>query len=159
MNENSLHWNNLLQSSSPWVFATPNNDSEDNEDSEDDSLEKSAILANITLKTENCDFSSPYQMVKVKKRWSKEEDDLLTQLCDQYPLQNRDWKAISLNFMEPVRSEYQCQQRWQKVLNPDLIKGPWTKEEDAKVLELVDKYGPKRLSLIAKHLRGRLGNK
>lgn len=22
----------------------------------------------------------------------------------------------------------QCQHRWQKVLNPDLVKGPWTKE-------------------------------
>lgn len=157
MNDNTLNMNNLLHASSPWIFGATNNDSEEFDDSEDDSLEKSAILANITMKTENSDFSSPYQMVKVKKRWSKEEDDLLTQLCDQYPLLNRDWKAISLNFMDPVRSEYQCQQRWQKVLNPDLIKGPWTKEEDAKVLELVDKYGPKRWSLIAKHLRGRLG--
>jgi hypothetical protein len=159
MNDNLLHMNSLLASASPWIFASgAHNDSEDWEDSEDDSLEKSAILANITLKTENSDFSSPYQMVKVKKRWSKEEDDLLTALCDQYAAQSRDWKQISLSFQEPVRSEYQCQQRWQKVLNPDLIKGPWTKEEDAKVLELVDKYGPKRWSLIAKHLRGRLGN-
>lgn len=38
-----------------------------------------------------------------------------------------------------------------------MIKGPWTKEEDAKVIELVQKFGPKRWSLIAKHLRGRLG--
>lgn len=38
-----------------------------------------------------------------------------------------------------------------------LKKGPWTKDEDAKVIELVQKYGPKRWSLIAKHLRGRLG--
>ena len=55
------------------------------------------------------------------------------------------------------RTEYQCQQRWQKVLNPTLIKGPWTKDEDAKVIELVHKFGPKRWSLIAKHLQGRLG--
>lgn len=27
----------------------------------------------------------------------------------------------------------QCQHRWQKVLNPELIKGPWTKEEDQRV--------------------------
>lgn len=95
--------------------------------------------------------------VKIKKRWSKEEDDLLNKLCDKYPPNNRDWKLISTFFTNPIRSEYQCQQRWQKVLNPDLIKGPWTKEEDAKVIDLVQKYGPKRWSLIAKHLRGRLG--
>lgn len=31
------------------------------------------------------------------------------------------------------RSEPQCQHRWFKVLDPDLVKGPWTKEEDEKV--------------------------
>ena len=35
--------------------------------------------------------------------------------------------------------------------------GPWTKEEDEKVIELVRKYGPKRWTLIAKHLKGRIG--
>ncbi|KAK2119635.1 Myb- protein A [Saguinus oedipus] len=35
--------------------------------------------------------------------------------------------------------------------------GPWTNEEDQKVIELVQKYGPKRWSLIAKHLKGRIG--
>lgn len=28
----------------------------------------------------------------------------------------------------PHRSEVQCLHRWQKVLNPDLVKGPWTPE-------------------------------
>lgn len=31
------------------------------------------------------------------------------------------------------RSDQQCQYRWLRVLNPDLVKGPWTKEEDQKV--------------------------
>ena len=26
------------------------------------------------------------------------------------------------------RTDVQCLHRWQKVLNPDLVKGPWTKE-------------------------------
>lgn len=43
------------------------------------------------------------------------------------------------------------------MLNPELVKGPWTKEEDDKVVELVRKYGPKRWSLIAQHLKGRIG--
>jgi hypothetical protein len=38
-----------------------------------------------------------------------------------------------------------------------LISGPWTKEEDEQVVELVRKYGPKRWTLIAKHLKGRIG--
>lgn len=43
------------------------------------------------------------------------------------------------------------------MLNPDLVKGPWTSEEDAKVVELVEKYGAKRWSLIASNLPGRIG--
>ena len=43
--------------------------------------------------------------------------------------------------------------RWQKVLNPELVKGPWTKEEDELVVKLVHQYGPKRWSLIASHLK------
>lgn len=26
------------------------------------------------------------------------------------------------------RTDVQCLHRWQKVLNPDLVKGPWSKE-------------------------------
>uniref|UniRef100_A0A4W4FC47 Myb-like domain-containing protein n=1 Tax=Electrophorus electricus TaxID=8005 RepID=A0A4W4FC47_ELEEL len=58
---------------------------------------------------------------------------------------------------EETRTDGQCQHRWQKVLNPELVKGPWTKEEDQRVIELVHKYGPKRWSVIAKHLQGRIG--
>ena len=85
----------------------------------------------------------------------------------------------------PDRSEVQCLHRWQKVLNPDLVKGPWTPEvgtnsllfcfsylchlesgffseniffqEDDKIVKLVTKYGPTKWSVIAKSLPGRIG--
>ncbi|KAL0394060.1 UNVERIFIED_CONTAM: Transcription factor R-1 [Sesamum latifolium] len=55
------------------------------------------------------------------------------------------------------RTDVQCLHRWQKVLNPDLVKGPWSKEEDEIIIELVNKYGPKKWSTIAQHLPGRIG--
>uniref|UniRef100_A0A3Q4HJ67 V-myb avian myeloblastosis viral oncogene homolog-like 1 n=1 Tax=Neolamprologus brichardi TaxID=32507 RepID=A0A3Q4HJ67_NEOBR len=55
------------------------------------------------------------------------------------------------------RSPVECQRRWQQIKNPDLVKGPWTKEEDHRVRELVQKYGVKRWSLVAKHLHTRNG--
>ena len=47
--------------------------------------------------------------------------------------------------------------RWSKVLNPTLVKGPWTDEEDKKVVELVAQFGAKKWSAIANALPGRIG--
>jgi len=38
----------------------------------------------------------------------------------------KNWKKIAENI--PGRSDVQCLHRYQKVLNPDLVKGPWTAE-------------------------------
>nr|XP_018684838.1 PREDICTED: myb-related protein B isoform X2 [Musa acuminata subsp. malaccensis] len=57
----------------------------------------------------------------------------------------------------PHRTEVQCLHRWQKVLNPELIKGPWMPEEDEKIISLVAKYGATKWSIIAKSLPGRIG--
>lgn len=86
------------------------------------------------------------------KRWSRSDDVNLKQLVAQY---GEKWEIIAPMFKE--RTEQQVQQRWAKVLNPDLIKGPWTREEDDKVIELVRRYGPKKWTLIARYLNGRIG--
>ncbi|XP_052399262.1 myb-related protein A-like isoform X3 [Carassius gibelio] len=88
-----------------------------------------------------------------KIKWSRDEDEKLKKLVEQHGTDT--WKLIANYF--PTRTDGQCQHRWQKVLNPELVKGPWTKEEDQRVIELVHKYGPKRWSVIAKHLQGRIG--
>uniref|UniRef100_A0A8C5CA97 V-myb avian myeloblastosis viral oncogene homolog-like 2b n=1 Tax=Gadus morhua TaxID=8049 RepID=A0A8C5CA97_GADMO len=90
---------------------------------------------------------------KVKVKWTQEEDDNLKALVQK--VGPADWKCIS-NFI-PNHTEQQCQHRWFKVLDPDLVKGPWTKEEDEKVIELVHQYGNKQWALVAKQLKGRLG--
>ncbi|XP_068198342.1 transcriptional activator Myb isoform X2 [Antennarius striatus] len=88
-----------------------------------------------------------------KTRWTREEDENLKKLVELHG--SEDWKLIASLLTN--RTDVQCQHRWQKVLNPELIKGPWTKEEDQRVIELVQKYGAKRWSVIAKHLKGRIG--
>uniref|UniRef100_A0A3Q4BJY7 Transcriptional activator Myb n=1 Tax=Mola mola TaxID=94237 RepID=A0A3Q4BJY7_MOLML len=88
-----------------------------------------------------------------KTRWTREEDEKLKKLVELNG--SEDWKLIASLLTN--RTDVQCQHRWQKVLNPELIKGPWTKEEDQRVIELVQKYGAKRWSVIAKHLKGRIG--
>ncbi|XP_045932372.1 v-myb avian myeloblastosis viral oncogene homolog-like 2b [Micropterus dolomieu] len=90
---------------------------------------------------------------KVKVKWTQEEDDKLKALVQK--LGPNDWKYIAS--LIPSHTEHQCQHRWFKVLDPELIKGPWTKEEDEKVIELVNLYGNKQWAMVAKHLKGRLG--
>ena len=67
----------------------------------------------------------------------------------------KSWKNISAHLAG--KSEVQCLHRWSKVLNPLLVKGPWTEEEDKKVIDLVSKYGAKKWSAIANELPGRIG--
>jgi myb-related protein len=55
------------------------------------------------------------------------------------------------------RTDVQCLHRWQKVLDPGLVKGPWTQEEDEKLVQMVEKLGPKNWSQIALALPGRIG--
>lgn len=55
------------------------------------------------------------------------------------------------------RTDVQCLHRWQKVLNPELVKGPWLKEEDEKIISLVAELGAKQWSKIAQQLPGRIG--
>lgn len=86
-------------------------------------------------------------------KWTYEEDEILRVAVEANDA--RSWKTIALSL--PGRTDVQCLHRWQKVLKPGLIKGPWTEEEDDKVLQLVEKYGQKKWSTIAKELGGRLG--
>jgi len=88
-----------------------------------------------------------------KHLWTSEEDRLLCDLIHTFG--PKSWKSIAKHF--PNRTDLQCLHRWQKVLNPELVKGPWSAEEDAKISALVGKYGPKHWSLIASHLPGRIG--
>ncbi|GIY12196.1 myb-related protein B [Caerostris extrusa] len=65
------------------------------------------------------------------------------------------WEKVASHF--PDRSDVMCQQRWYKVLNPELVKGPWTKEEDEKVIELVKNMVLKKMDSDCK-ISGRWHN-
>lgn len=88
-----------------------------------------------------------------KGQWSAEEDDILCKAVQQF--NGKNWKKIAECFKD--RTDVQCLHRWQKVLNPELVKGPWSKEEDEIIIRLVEQYGAKKWSTIAQHLPGRIG--
>uniref|UniRef100_A0A804I5E4 Uncharacterized protein n=1 Tax=Musa acuminata subsp. malaccensis TaxID=214687 RepID=A0A804I5E4_MUSAM len=88
-----------------------------------------------------------------KGQWTAEEDAILYKAVERF--KGKNWKKIAECF--PDRTDVQCLHRWQKVLNPELVKGPWSKEEDEIIIEMVKKFGPKKWSTIAQALPGRIG--
>ena len=71
------------------------------------------------------------------------------------------WDSVAL-IMENGRKGAECLRRYNKLMNRVnsydksgvAIKGPWTEEEDKKVVELVMAHGAKRWSQIAAELPG-----
>ncbi|RVX17538.1 Transcription factor MYB3R-1 [Vitis vinifera] len=57
-------------------------------------------------------------------KWTVEEDDMLREAVQCY--KGKNWKKIVECLKD--RTVIQCQHRWQKVLNPEIVKGSWTKE-------------------------------
>lgn len=90
---------------------------------------------------------------KVKGHWTEEEDKKLTEAVRINGGKN--WKKIAEALQG--RTDVQCLHRWQKVLNPQLVKGPWTDIEDRLLLHLVNIDGPHLWTKVANHLPGRIG--
>lgn len=55
------------------------------------------------------------------------------------------------------RSPIQCLHRWTKILQPGLVKGPWTVKEDKKLIEWVKTEGPSKWTQCAEFIEGRSG--
>ena len=80
------------------------------------------------IETETAHFKT-----EKKGKWSEKEDEQLSKLVKIYNYKN--WKSISQHI--PGRSAIQCLHRWTKILQPGLVKGPWTAQEDAKLFDWV----------------------
>lgn len=81
---------------------------------------------------------------KKRGKWTAAEDGQLRAAVMQH--KGKNWKNIAKAAFGDSKSDVQCLHRWQKVLDPKLVKGPWTKAEDSTVIQLVDKFGPKKWS-------------
>ena len=81
------------------------------------------------------------------------QDSELKKLVSEIGVKN--WKKISQNLIN--KTPVQCLHRWTKILKPGLTKGPWSIEEDRKLLEWVRMEGPTQWSKCAKYISGRSG--
>ena len=87
-------------------------------------------------------------------RWTKDEDERLRQAVQKMGANN--WKTISQTYFPGRRTDMQCLHRWQKVLRPGLVKGPWSKAEDQIIIDCIAQ-GVSKWSEIASRIPGRVG--
>lgn len=91
---------------------------------------------------------------KRSSMWTAEQDTALVEAVKKNDAKN--WKLIA-EAVGGTKSHIQCLHRWQKVLDPSLVKGPWTEEEDQVIVREVKTHGAKKWSKIAGALPGRTG--
>ncbi|CAJ1946129.1 unnamed protein product [Cylindrotheca closterium] len=101
--------------------------------------------------------------------WTAEDDKKLKQLVSAKKksqkkgstetLDTKDWEKIASNFSsEPQgRNANQCRERFSFLLASQIGKGPWSAQEDKKIVSMVSLYGAKKWSQIAGQLPGRTG--
>ncbi|KAK8088276.1 hypothetical protein PG997_003237 [Apiospora hydei] len=75
----------------------------------------------------------------IKGTWSHEEDRKLQQAVQQHGLK---WALVSRD-VESRNADRKVCKRWQHGLRPDLKHTPWQPEEDAKLLQAMEKHGNK----------------
>jgi hypothetical protein len=55
----------------------------------------------------------------------------------------------------PDRNKTQCETRYSRSLNPELVHGRWTDSEDMLLIASINKYGPHDWGRIAQSVPGR----
>jgi hypothetical protein len=73
----------------------------------------------------------------MRNHFTELEDRFLSALVEAYG--EEDWEAIAARMMH--RTARQCKERWNQYLAPNVVRSPWTAEEDALLLEKVEEYG------------------
>ncbi|CAN1265596.1 Myb-like protein L [Linum perenne] len=87
-------------------------------------------------------------------RWTREEDKCLLKYIQSMGYHS--WSEIA-SLLGTNRTPFQCLERFERSLNPRVLKSQWTKEEDAQLKAAVRKFGESDWQSVAATLRGRTG--
>ncbi|OHT16536.1 Myb-like DNA-binding domain containing protein [Tritrichomonas foetus] len=107
-------------------------------------IEPALAPTRARYKTNNC--------VKNVK-WTKAEDELLIKIMSQKDRPN--YSKMVDSFVG--KTGQQIAERWDKVLNPNLVKGSWTRHEDEIIIQYVKENGTRNWRNLCSLLPGRIG--
>ena len=86
------------------------------------------------------------------RRWTPDEDERLIYAVNKYGTDN--WQTIA-SIVGNDRNKAQCSQRWNRCKNPEISHKNWSKEEEEKLIDLVNLYGDKSWTRVSSELPGR----
>ncbi|EOA91102.1 uncharacterized protein SETTUDRAFT_53340, partial [Exserohilum turcica Et28A] len=80
-------------------------------------------------------------MSRTRRNWTAQEDELLRAAVHRAEDQHRPllWRELAKSV--PNRSNKDCRRRWWNCLANSYIRGPWSEEEDERLIAAVHKYG------------------
>ncbi|KAH7313946.1 hypothetical protein B0I35DRAFT_436150 [Stachybotrys elegans] len=81
-------------------------------------------------------------MARMRRNWTAEEDARLSAAVKDALAQSRPLLWRELAMLVPGRSNKDCRRRWWNTLAEHTMKGPWSREEDERLMKAVQKYGP-----------------
>ncbi|CAL6099858.1 Myb-like_DNA-binding domain-containing protein [Hexamita inflata] len=106
---------------------------------------------------------------RLNPKWEIQEDEALKKLV-QIKIEQKEnktkqktifsWEQIAVNLQEQFPRQFQrtanmCNQRWNRVLNPEFTKGRWTNKEDHTLLEALKTTEVGKWKSIAQKIEGR----
>jgi nuclear transport factor 2 (NTF2) superfamily protein len=104
------------------------------------------VPTHASLPNDELDPIAVVSPVQTKKKWTPEEDAILTEAVHQR--QGKSWLPIAE--LLPGRTSRQCRSRWMRQLDPNNSnKGKWTREEDIMLIRAVGKLGTDFIAVAA----------
>lgn len=111
-----------------------------------------STLSNFSLSSIHKQCESEALEQNIRCAWTKEEEDLLLRLKNTIKLKS--WVEVASHI--PGKNPKQCSYRYRK-LTYSLEKSNWVKEDDLKLLELVDYFG-ERFDIIKTYFENKTEN-
>ncbi|KAI7857212.1 Homeodomain-like protein [Circinella umbellata] len=115
--------------------------------------EKIAVELDTNRTASQCfsHYQSEHNNINSKRKWTKEDDEALTQAVEI--LGERNWQQVA--YIIGDRTGNQCLQRWSKSISPAIRRQRWTKEEDDALKGAVEAYGVGNWNKVQRYVPGR----